>query len=193
MINDRLAGEGMTIFFDSPNGERHPTSEGRTRQDVDFVIQILDFQSRARALRHELFDGGVISDYSWYLLQDLFAAHLEGNRLHTKQICAISGLPRTTAMRYLGHLEKHGLVSREKDPSDKRVTLVSLTEAGVSGMHEYFAQLARFELSRDDGGKPLFDPKPQAGSSAKVSASSQDEAAAQSVVVLADGLTGRSG
>nr|WP_166178738.1 winged helix DNA-binding protein [Altererythrobacter segetis] len=120
----------------------------------DFIAAMLGYEHRARKLRNETFDAAVINDSSWPLLQDLLAAHLKGQKLRTKQLCAASGLPQTTVLRYLDHLERFGVVRRESDPGDSRVTLVSVTEAGALRMREYYTRLLAIErqLGRSEEG-----------------------------------------
>lgn len=95
-------------------------------------------ERKERLIRLEIFDGSVVNDSSWPVLLELFTSHLDGTRMRTRALCELSSLPQTTTLRYLDHLEKFGLVQREDDPLDQRITLVSLTEAGASSMRRYF-------------------------------------------------------
>jgi DNA-binding MarR family transcriptional regulator len=55
------------------------------------------------------------------------------NRTGTKRItelAAIEGVTQPSMTTLIASLEKQGLVTRSGDPNDKRVSLVSLTEAG---------------------------------------------------------------
>jgi DNA-binding MarR family transcriptional regulator len=71
----------------------------------------------------------------------LFAAHLKGVKMRTKELCATSGLPQTTVLRYLDHLEKLDMVRRETDPDDSRVTLIVMTDWGALWLREYYSQV----------------------------------------------------
>ena len=150
----------MEIFFSSPRLGRERTSKADMADD-DFIAALLGYEHRARTLRNQAFDGAAINDSSWPLLQDLLAAHLKGRKLRTKQLCAASGLPQTTVLRYLDHLEKFGIVRRESDPDDSRVTLVSVTEGGALRMREYYTKLLIIERQHgsDEG---LFSLRPTA-------------------------------
>ena len=106
------------------------------------VAELLQHDRRARELRRTIFDSSVINDSCWHILQDLFAAHLSGEQVRTKHLNLSTGLPSTTVLRYLDHLEAFDAVSRRDDPTDNRVTLVSLTPAGLQWMHEYYEQMA---------------------------------------------------
>jgi DNA-binding MarR family transcriptional regulator len=153
-----MIGQGdssMEIFFSSPRLGREPTSKADMADD-DFIAALLGYEHRARTLRNQTFDGTVINDSSWPLLQDLLAAHLRGEKLRTKQLCAASGLPQTTVLRYLDHLERSGVVRRESDPIDSRVTLVSVTEGGALRMREYYTRLLTTEQQLGEAGEGLF-------------------------------------
>jgi DNA-binding MarR family transcriptional regulator len=104
-----------------------------------------------------MFAAGVINDTSWPLIQDLFAAHLRGKKVRTTELCASSGLSLTSVLRYLDRFEDSGLVARESDPHDLRVTLVSLTAPGASRMGRYYTGVIEAEecLGRQKSG--VFD------------------------------------
>ena len=145
----------MEVFFSKPRSGREPTSKARLADD-GLVEALLGYEQRARTLRNQIFDGTGINDSSWPLLQDLLAVHIEGQKLRTRQLCAASGLPQTTVLRYLDHLEKFGIVRRESDPVDSRVTLVSITEAGALRMREYYTRLLMTEQQLREAGAGLF-------------------------------------
>jgi len=108
------------------------------RYESDLFYNLVQKERLARLIRLEMFDGSVVNDSSWPVLLELFTSHLDGARMRTRALCALSSLPQTTTLRYLDHLEKFGFVQREDDPMDQRITLVSLTEVGASSMRRYF-------------------------------------------------------
>ncbi len=76
--------------------------------------------------------------------------------LSPSELAAIEGVRRPTATRIVGKLAEAGLVDRAGDPSDGRVSLVSMNAAGGTLLHElrmrknaYLARRLR-ELSADD-------------------------------------------
>lgn len=152
----------MEIFFSSPRLGREPTRRADMADD-DFIATLLGYEHRARTLRNQAFDGTVINDSSWPLLQDLLAARFKGQKLRTKQLCAASGLPQTTVLRYLDHLEKFGIIRRESDPDDSRVTLVSVTEGGALRMREYYTKLLMMEQQLEQAEDGWFSLHTMAG------------------------------
>jgi DNA-binding MarR family transcriptional regulator len=135
----------MVIFFSDAGPGVEPASAKTVSVDDGLISTFLGYERRARLLRGEIFDGNVINESSWPLLQELFAAHLKGERMRTKQLCATSGLPQTTVLRYLDHLERFDVIRREDDPDDNRVTLVSVTEAGAFWLREYYTRAIAIE------------------------------------------------
>jgi DNA-binding MarR family transcriptional regulator len=149
----------MEVFFRNPKSGREPTSKADPADDR-LIATLLAYEHRARTLRNQAFDGSVINDSSWPLIQDLLAAYLRGQKLRTKQLCAASGLPQTTVLRYLDHLEKVGLVRRESDPDDSRVTLVSITDTGARPIREYYSRVLASERHLAEIGEGLFSVRP---------------------------------
>jgi hypothetical protein len=48
--------------------------------------------------------------------------------------------PQSTALRYVGLLEKVGLIRRARDPYDGRCRYLELTEVGFSNVQAYLAE-----------------------------------------------------
>jgi DNA-binding MarR family transcriptional regulator len=145
----------MAIFFRNADLGREPLSQADLAAD-DLIATLLNYEHRARTLRGQVFDANVVNDSSWPLLQDLLSAHFKGQKLRTKQLCAASGLPQTTVLRYLDHLEGHDLIRRENDPDDNRVTLVSITGAGALSMREYYTRVLGNERQLRKNEEGLF-------------------------------------
>jgi DNA-binding MarR family transcriptional regulator len=145
----------MKSIFSDPSHIRAPRM-GATLAGPELIAGLVEHERRARSLRGHIFDGHVINDSSWPILQDLFAAHLAGANVRTTQLCAISGLPQTTLLRYLDHLEKCAVIRRDRDDQDQRVTLVSITNSGAFLMYEYYSRLIEAELALSKNNKGLF-------------------------------------
>jgi hypothetical protein len=146
----------MAVFFSNPKARHESASRWVDRAGDDRIGTLLDYELRARALRCHMFDPDVINDSSWLLAQDLFAAHLRRQKMRTKELCDTSGLPQTTVIRYLDHLQRLDLVRREGDPDDSRATLVSMTEWGAYWMREYYSQVIVAERRAAITGRGLF-------------------------------------
>lgn len=83
---------------------------------------------RARQLRLRFFNADLFADPAWDMLLDLTAARAEHRRVSVTSLCIASGVPTTTALRWIKLLEQAGMVRRIKDDTDHRRAFVALTE-----------------------------------------------------------------
>ena len=98
---------------------------------------------RERRHRASHFDAELFREPAWDILLDLAYANATGRRLCVTAVCIGSGVPSTTALRWIGLLIDAGLVEREDDPGDRRRGWLSLTEAGRDAMDGYLAGIAQ--------------------------------------------------
>jgi len=103
---------------------------------------ILSRLIRERREREQCFDADLFADPAWDILLDLAHASATGRRLCVTAVCIGSGVPTTTALRWIGLLIDAGLVEREDDPFDRRRGWLALTEAGRDAMDGYLARVA---------------------------------------------------
>lgn len=81
----------------------------------------------ARRLRERQLPPKLFSDPAWDILLDLHAAFIEKKSVSISSACIASGVPDTTALRWLSDLEKHKLVKRHNDTTDGRRKVVKIT------------------------------------------------------------------
>ena len=91
-----------------------------------------------RARRGELFPQPIFGEPPWEMLMALFVDYPESGAT-TSQLAASTGLPSTTASRWLGYLEDHELVQRKGHPADRRCRLVELTDTARAALDKCFA------------------------------------------------------
>jgi len=96
---------------------------------------------RARSMRAKFFKAELFADPAWDMLLDLYRAELDQYRVSVTSLCTASGVPTSTALRWLRALEDGGLITRRQDPLDGRRTFVALTTAAVESMDAYFAAI----------------------------------------------------
>lgn len=94
---------------------------------------------KARRDRTKFFPENLFADPAWDMLLELYAAQLCQHRLSVSSLCAGSGVPPTTALRWITTVEKNGLLTRSSDPLDGRRVFVQLSEKGADAMSSYFA------------------------------------------------------
>jgi DNA-binding MarR family transcriptional regulator len=121
--------------------QRHP-------KEADSRIQSKVVSARSiylqRRLRERIFPLGFVEP-DWDMLLELASAAERRDKLSVKSLCLASGVPATTALRYLGKLEEAGLAERCDDPNDARRIFVSLTASGRRMMADYLGALHEAE------------------------------------------------
>ena len=98
---------------------------------------------RQRQARARFFDAELFADPAWDILLDLAAARAERKRVSVTSVCIASGVPPTTALRWIGQMTEAGLLERVEDEADRRRAFVALTDRATDAMARYFAELGR--------------------------------------------------
>lgn len=96
---------------------------------------------RQRQLRARFFDGDLFGDPAWDMLLDLTAARAEHARVSVTSLCIASGVPPTTALRWIGQMIDAGLLERVEDETDRRRAFITLTDKASDAMARYFGEL----------------------------------------------------
>ena len=96
---------------------------------------------RQRQLRARFFDGDLFGDPAWDMLLDLTAARAEHARVSVTSLCIASGVPPTTALRWIGQMTEAGLLERVEDETDRRRAFITLTDKAADNMARYFADI----------------------------------------------------
>ena len=111
---------------------------GRGCRDPRLVRQII----RQRQLRARFFDGDLFADPAWDMLLDLTAARAEHGRVSVTSLCIVSGVPPTTALRWIGQMTDAGLLERVEDETDRRRAFITLTDKAADAMARFFSETA---------------------------------------------------
>lgn len=151
---DNAAGWGQkagggAFRFESP-GDGYRAEPGlihkpRIRQtraplpDARLVRQII----RQRRARAKFLDGELFADPAWDMLLDLTAARVEHARVSVTSLCIASGVPPTTALRWIGQMVDDGLFARVEDDADRRRAFIELTDKAADAMARYFAEVGQ--------------------------------------------------
>ena len=96
---------------------------------------------RQRQLRARFFEGDLFADPAWDMLLDLTAARAEHVRVSVTSLCIASGVPPTTALRWIGQMTDAGLLQRVDDETDRRRAFITLTDKAADAMARYFSEL----------------------------------------------------
>ncbi|MCL4672756.1 MAG: winged helix DNA-binding protein [Sphingomonadaceae bacterium] len=133
----RSPGEG---FKGDPSAERALLKRPKPPlPDARLVRRII----QQRQLRAKFFDSELFADPAWDMLLDLTAARVEHARVSVTSLCIASGVPPTTALRWIGQLIDAGLLERQQDEVDRRRAFIALTDKGAEAMARYFAELGK--------------------------------------------------
>lgn len=121
----------------------HPTSSTRRLPLCGEVAEASWLRGllRARVRRGIFFSPRLFADPAWDMLLELYAAQLEQKRVSVSSLGIASGVPPTTALRWIAELQKDGFITKSKDPLDARRTFVELSTVGSRAMRDYLASL----------------------------------------------------
>lgn len=137
MIEHCNAGDFVRRETDSHAGDaRHQEAAapvaGQLPQPPSLIFRAGELYSIHNRLdRH--FDRALDGSALQMLLQ-LFMRQAERQPTPVKVLCHSSSAPLSTAMRWVQRLEDQGFIARGNDPSDRRRTLVKLTDEGMRRM-----------------------------------------------------------
>lgn len=94
-----------------------------------------------RQLRHKVFENNLFTDPAWAMLLDLFHAELTNCPVSVTSLCVASGVPQTTALRWIAEMVASGHIEKKPDLQDRRRVFVTLTRPASRAMANYFAAL----------------------------------------------------
>lgn len=98
---------------------------------------------RQRQLRAKHFDGELFADPAWDILLDLTAARAEHTRVSVTSLCIASGVPPTTALRWISQMTEAGLLERVEDEADRRRAFIQLSDRAAEAMARYFHEIGK--------------------------------------------------
>jgi DNA-binding MarR family transcriptional regulator len=149
-VQPALLGDDKLFRFESPGasyggpengdpGERLVRPARPPLPDPRLVRRII----RQRQLRGKFLDPELFADPAWDILLDLTAARTEHTRVSVTSLCIASGVPPTTALRWIGQMTAAGLLERVEDEADRRRVFITLSDGAAEAMARYFAELGR--------------------------------------------------
>ncbi|MGN3973813.1 winged helix DNA-binding protein [Tsuneonella sp. SYSU-LHT278] len=148
---DRLsAGEPRAFRLESPVDDFHGDEGGGAERklirpprpplpDPRLVRKII----RQRQLRAEFLGPELFADPAWDILLDLTAARAEHVRVSVTSLCIASGVPPTTALRWIAQMTDAGLLERVEDETDRRRAFIELSDKAADAMARYFHELGK--------------------------------------------------
>jgi hypothetical protein len=114
------ANSGGSVHSVEAGLNQASSSEPAIRAVPTLTLEMIRRVQKARAARSTFLPTELFADAAWDMLLELFACELEQTRLSVGSLCNASGVPPTTALRWIQTLEDRHLVWRENDWSDRR-------------------------------------------------------------------------
>ena len=121
----------------TPENAQTNRSSRAALPDPRLVRQIIQH----RQARAKYFEGDLFADPAWDMLLDLTAARIEHQRVSVTSLCIASGVPPTTALRWITQMTKAGMLERVEDDADKRRAFIALSDGAADAMARYFAAM----------------------------------------------------
>lgn len=134
--------EAQLRYLHSTKEEINHTASSEPSDTETILRKVAD----ARALRYHHFPPEFCSGAIWNMLIDLMVARLAKRPDYVSSLAVGAGVPLTTALRHLDYLSEHGMIHRQKDPSDRRRVLLWLTDEAATRMERYLDECANQKL-----------------------------------------------
>lgn len=147
-LSSRHAVDESAFQFESPRETFHGETGDERRlvrtprpplPDPRLVRRII----HQRQLRARYFDGDLFADPAWDILLDLTAARAEHTRVSVTSLCIASGVPPTTALRWISQMTEAGLLDRVEDETDRRRAFIVLSDKAADAMARYFVEVGK--------------------------------------------------
>ncbi len=139
---DRLAPSDAKPSTPPPPARAVPLAAAATLPEARLIRRMI----RQRQLRSRFIEGDFFADPAWDMLLDLAAARVEGKQVSVTSLCIASGVPPTTALRWIGALVQADLFQRVCDETDRRRAFIELTAAAADLLARYFDEVAALEV-----------------------------------------------
>jgi len=107
-----------------------------SEETVRWLIKVR--RERARYLSPELF-----AEPAWDILLDLLRAEIGQHRVSVSSLCIASGVPATTALRYINTMTEQDIIVRRRDPHDGRRVFIELASEVSRALRRYFAEVVQ--------------------------------------------------
>mgnify|MGYP000533644785 CR=1 FL=1 len=103
-----------------------PDAEVKNANDADLVVRAEDLLKWSRLKAEYLNLGtGLFSASCWDMCLDIYICDLKNEQITVSSVAHSSGIPMTTAMRYINVMAEEGLLEKTPNPSDNRMVFVS--------------------------------------------------------------------
>lgn len=127
---------------------RSETGEGITAADVARVIY------SARAGIGQFFEPNLFADPAFDMLLFMFLEDDAGRAVETSSCYRASGVPRTTAIRWINMMVANGMFISAPHPTDRRLTLLRLSDDAREGVRRWLNGMRPMIARMTSGDQP---------------------------------------
>jgi DNA-binding MarR family transcriptional regulator len=106
--------------------------------------ELLHFARLVFTLRHQRIDflhRAMLGEPAFDMLLSLYTAAEEDDGLTLARLCELSRVPQSSGLRWIDYLCSKKLIARKPHPTDKRASLVHLTEEGRTTLNALFTAI----------------------------------------------------
>jgi len=112
------------------------------------LVALAKYLRSIRAMRRDFFEADLFGEAAWDILLSLYIAFHERYNMKVVAVCHESGVPDTTALRWIERLVELGHVRRRQNPRDARSTLLELAPETVAKMDQLLRRVSKRNTTR---------------------------------------------
>lgn len=101
---------------------------------IDRAEGLYKFRRRRESVFAEFGAGDLFGEPVWDMLLDLYLSKYRGKRVSVSSLCIASGVPTTTALRWINIMIDNGIAIRVNDCTDKRRVFVELSSQAENAL-----------------------------------------------------------
>lgn len=122
-----------------------PGTAGGLRLEQE-LLQIARDILQSRRQRNQEFGKRLFSEPAWDMLLELYVRENAGLAATSRDLISASGAARSTAVRWMSHLETELLVARRPHPQDSAIHFIELTDLGRESLGNYLLAIRSGEI-----------------------------------------------
>lgn len=126
-------------------GETSPAKpdvrEGAPFKQTDLVALARKLFSGRKA-RAKFFDSAMFGEAAWDMILALYLMEISGSTQTVGRLTEMVGAAQTSALRWLQYLEKEKIVLRTSHPTDRRSSLIELSDKGRKSLEDYLSSIS---------------------------------------------------
>lgn len=149
---------GEPFLINRTNESRAPQSplygeksDSRTDESVTERVDLAKHIYDMRRARADYFPADLFAEPAWDILLYLYEAGAAHQRTTVTTLCNFAGVPSTTALRWIQRLITVGIVEKDPNPLDQRVSWVRLSPDAQDQMDRFLGRLCG---QNDGAGSP---------------------------------------